>query len=156
MTRRTVIWSPMLLGARRAWNMLAKGLTPAGAGTGSAPTPAPDGGNGILLENSNHKLAFDPKNARLLSLKAKIAPDQEFAVSNDPLPVFVIQYLSSEKQFRQIASMEAKEVNVRSTDKTLNADFTGLGGLDLAAAVTVRLADNDPLSYWSIFPHRRP
>ena len=150
MTRRTVIWSPVLLGARRAWNALAKGLVPASSGSGSSPTPATGPENGILLENSNHRLTFDPKNVRLLSLKANIAPDQEFAVSNDQMPAFVIQYLTSERQFRQIASTDAKEVNVQSAEKDLTADFTGLGGLDLAATVTIRLEDNDPLSYWSI------
>src|SRR5208337_872942 len=82
--------------------------------------------------------------------KAKIAPEQEFAVASDQLPVFVVQYLSSEKQFRQIDSSQAKELRVRSSEKTLTADFTGLGGLDLAATVKIRLAENDPLSYWTI------
>ena len=144
MTRRTVIWSPLLLGARRAWNMLAEGVAPAGAGRGEVPARTGNVGNGILLENSNHKLEFDRKSARLLSLRSNFAPDQEFAISDDQLPVFVIQYLNSEKQFVQIASTEAKEVNVQSTGKELTADFTGLGGLDLAATVTVRMADDDP------------
>jgi hypothetical protein len=130
--------------------MLSKGLAPVWAASGEAQTGAHDVENGILIENSNHKLEFDRKNARLLSLRANIAPDQEFAVANDQAPVFVIQYLTSEKQFRQIASTAAKEVNVRSAENTLTADFTGLGGLDLAATVIIRMVDNDPLSYWSI------
>jgi hypothetical protein len=150
MTRRTVIGSPMLLGAQRAWNILFKGLAPAWAASGQAQTRANDVENGILLENSNHNLEFDRKNARLLSLRANIAPDQEFAIPDDQLSVFVIQYLSSEKQFWQIASTTAMEVNVRSAEKTLTADFTGLGGLDLAATVTIRMIGNDPASYWSI------
>jgi hypothetical protein len=139
-----------MLGARRAWNMLAGSLTPAKAKGGEAPLPAQAGENVILLENSNHKLEFDGKSARLLSVRSKLAPDQEFAVSNDQLPVFVIQHLTSEKQFRQISSTEAKEVNVRSADNALTADFNGLGGLDLGATVTVRTRENDPASYWSI------
>ncbi len=150
MTRRTVIWSPMLLGARRAWKMLSGGYARASAASGEVQALAQDVGNTIVLANSNHRLAFDPKNGRLISLKAKIAPDQEFVVTNDQLPVFVIQYLNSEKQFQQIASTEATEVNVKSDEKTLTAEFTRLRGLDLAATVTIRLADNDPLSYWSI------
>src|ERR1035437_9634651 len=102
MTRRTVIWSPLLLGARRAWNMLAKGGAPAGPVRNGDETQAKNVDNGTVLENANHKLAFDPKNARLLSLRAKIAPDQEFAISDDQIPVFVIQYLSRENQFLQI------------------------------------------------------
>ena len=150
MTRRTVLWSPLWLGARRAWNMLAKGLTPAWAAKGAAPAPTRDSEDTILLENSDHKLEFDRKNARLLSLRSKIAPDQEFAVASDQLPVFVIQHLTSEKQFRQITSTQAKDVKVNSADNTITAQFTGLAGFDLAATVTIRAKENDPMSYWSI------
>jgi len=150
MTRRTVIWSPLLLGVTRAWNALAKGLTP-GWMAGSTPaSPASGEQNGIALESSNHKLAFDDKTARLLSLRSTLAPDQEFIVSNDAMPVFVIQHLTREKKFQRIASTEACEVKIQTADKTLTADFTGLGGLDLAATVTVRIKENDPASYWSI------
>jgi hypothetical protein len=150
MTRRTVIWSPLLLGARRAWNALAKGFTPAWMAGSTPESPASGGQNGIALETSNHKLAFDDKTARLLSLRSNLAPDQEFNVSNEEMPVFVIQYLTHGKQFRQIASSEAHDVKVQIADKTLTAEFTMLGGLDLAATVTVRTMDNDPASYWSI------
>ena len=150
MTRRTVIWSPLLLGVTRAWNALAKGLTP-GWMAGSTPASSASGEqNGIALESSNHKLAFDDKTARLLSLRSTLAPDQEFIVSNDAMPVFVIQHLTREKKFQRIASTEACEVKIQTADKTLTADFTGLGGLDLAATVTVRIKENDPASYWSI------
>ena len=150
MTRRTVIWSPLLLGARRAWNALAKGLTPAWAAGSAPPVPASGGQNGIALETSNHRLRFDDKTARLLSLRSTLAPDQEFSVSNEEMPVFVIQYLTHGNQFRQIASTEAHDVRVQIADKTLTAEFTMLGGLDLGATVTVRTKDNDPASYWSI------
>ena len=94
MTRRTVIGSPLLLGAQRIWNKLFRGSGPAGTARGESPNPAPDAKDGILLENSNHKLEFDRKNARLLSFRSTLAPDQEFAVATDLLPVFVIQYFN--------------------------------------------------------------
>ena len=150
MTRRTVIWSPLVLGARRAWNMLANGVTSAWAAKGAVPNLPPDGERGIILENSNHKLEFDRKNARLLSMRARSAPEQEFAVASSDLPVFVIQYLTSEKRFQQIDSAQAREVNIRTADNTLAADFTGLGGLDLAVTVVVRTRENDASSYWTI------
>ena len=117
MTRRTVLWSPLLLGARRVWNFLSNGTALRRAGNGKALPATTGHEDRIIIENPNHKLEFDRKNARLLSLKATSAPDQEFAVSNDQVPVFVIQYLTPDKQFRQIASTEAKEVNVRLAEK---------------------------------------
>lgn len=113
--------------------------------------PAPSDPETIVLENSNHKLAFDPKSARLLSFRAQAVPEQEFAVSDDRVPVFVIQYLSRRKEFRQIASTTAREVSVAAEGRTLTAVFSQLRQLDLAAKVTVRIGnDGDPLSYWSI------
>jgi len=150
MTRRTVIGSPLLLGAQRISNKFFRGLGPAGTAGGESPTPAPDVQNGFLLENSNHKLEFDRKNARLLSFRSTFAPDQEFAVAADLLPVFVIQYLTGDKQFQQIASTDAQKFEIQSTGKTLRAVFSGLGGLDLAATVTIRMVDDELLSRWSI------
>ena len=143
-----MLWTPALVGARLAWSVLAKGLTRAWAAKGSG------GGNivdsPLLLENANHSLAFDRKTGRLLSLRAKEAPDQEFAVASDALPVFVIQHLTEKSEFRQISSAEARKVDIQSTGTALIARFSGLAGLDLAATVTVRMAENDPLSYWSM------
>ena len=134
-----MIWSPLWLGARRAWNGLAKSLMPEWAAKGASSAPAPRESNGIILKNSNHELIFDLKTARLISMRAKVAPDQEFSVASEQLPVFVIQHLTAEKQFRQIASTEAKEIKIHQAENRLTADFTGLGGLDLAATVTVRM-----------------
>ncbi len=150
MTRRTVIWSPLLLAARRAWAFLSSGpATNSFAGAEAEPIAADDS-NRIVLENSNHKLEFDSKSARLISFRARITPTQEFAVASEQIPVFVIQYLTRGQEFRQIGSGEASQIHVESDGKTLTAVFSGLGGLDLAATVTVRIADGDPLSYWSI------
>jgi hypothetical protein len=120
-----------------------------------APPPATDNDNRIVIENSNHKLEFDRKTARLLSLRAGVAPDQEFAVASDAAPVFVIQYLTETREFRQIASTDAKEVEIQSTGQTLMAVFSRLGGLNLAVTVTVRMAYHDPLSRWSISVRNR-
>ena len=150
MTRRTMLWSPILLGAKRAWNALASGLGgPWGAGR-DLPAAAPGGDSGLALETPNHKIAIDEKTARLLSLRSTLAPGQEFIVSNEKMPVFVIQYLTPEKKFQQISSLQAREVKVQAADKKITAEFTGLGGLDLAATVTIRTEGNDPATYWSI------
>lgn len=145
MTRRTVLWSPLLLAARKAWRALA-----------GAPTIPPvvdegtSGPDGIVLENFNHRLQFDRETARLLSFRAQEAPAQEFVVSNPEVPVFAIQHLTPDRELRQIASTEAKEVRVDFTRETLTAAFSGLGNMDLEATVRVRVAEGDPASYWSI------
>jgi Domain of unknown function (DUF6259) len=145
MTRRTVLWSPLALGAGKLWDALQ----------GDATKP-PDGGekgaesDRIVLENSNHKLEFDHRTARLLSFRAKAAPQQEFIVSNEQVPAFVIQYLTAGREFRQIASTNAEDISVESKGGTLTAKFSGLGNMDLSATMTVRVATEDSSSRWSI------
>jgi len=150
MRRRTVLELPILLGTRRAWNFLANSLAPFREAKGEAPPAAADRENRIILENSNQKLEFDRKDARLASFIAKTAPEQEFAVASPEVPAFVIQYLDSNHDFQQIDSTQARKISVELSGKTLRAVFTGLGGLDLAATMTVRMDDEDPQSHWSI------
>lgn len=154
MTRRTVIWSPLLLGLRHARAFLSNRLTAMRAGDVRAQGGAtPDPGK-VVLENSNQKLEFDRRSARLLSFRAQAAPQQEFVISGDQVPVFVIQYLTPDREFRQIASTSTRDVNVETAHRTLTAVFSQLGHLELAATVTVRIGDDgDPLSYWSISVH---
>src|SRR5262245_22464018 len=102
MTRRTMLWSPMLLGAKRAWAALASGLTGPWGKSQAAAGPVPAGDAGTKLQTPNHTLGFDEKTGRLLSLRSVLAPDQEFVVTNDAMPVFVIQHLTAEKRFEQI------------------------------------------------------
>ena len=83
MKRRSVISLPLWLGAHRAWNFLSNNTALWGK-TAAEPLPhATANDNRIVLENSNHKLEFDRKNARLLSFRSTRAPDQEFAVATD-------------------------------------------------------------------------
>ena len=128
MTRRTVVWSPLLLGLRHARAFLSNRVTETPAGDaeaqGSSTTREPDR---IVLENRNHKLEFDPKSARLLSFRAHAALEQEFVISGDQIPVFVIQYLTEDREFRQIASTAARDVSVETKDGTLTAFSRSLG-----------------------------
>src|ERR1019366_4364875 len=91
MKRRSVISLPLWLGTRRAWNFLSNNMALSGKTEGEPSPQATDNENRIVIENSNHKLEFDRKSARLLSFRSTSATDQEFAVSTDSLPVFVIQ-----------------------------------------------------------------
>ncbi len=150
MTRRTILQSPLLLRLRHVWsNFLNVSGTTRIVHGDSLPRVAEEETR-IILENTNHKLAFDPKTAQLLSLRGKIAPEQEFIVSSQSVPVFVIQYLNEVREFRRVSSLEAGKVSVESTGRKLTAIFARLGGVDLAATVSVRLDEQGPQSRWSI------
>jgi hypothetical protein len=145
-----MLWTPLVVGAKRAWNALASGLG-GPWGTAQAEASPPSAGDaGTRLQTSNHSLAFDEKSGRVVSLRSALAPEQEFVVSNEKMPVFVIQHLTQDSRFEQISSLDAREVKIRNADGKLTAEYAGLGGLDFAATVTVRTEGDDPASYWTI------
>lgn len=159
MNRRTILFSPLFLAARQLWGRIAPSETAAPANARKISSGAPNNDEKMIVKNGNHTLQFDLETGRLVSLRAADAPDQEFIPSGDRHPVFVIQYLDSNRTFHQIASTEAKGINVQSAEEPgpegrketiLNIDFSDLAGLRLAARVTVRTSANDPFSYWSI------
>jgi len=145
MTRRTVLWSPLLLGARKVWDAVDDG---------AAASPPSENGSSerseIVLENANHRLQFHRQTVRLLSFRAKDAPAQEFVVSNERVPVFVLQHLTRDHQFRQFTSTDAKRVTVEFTRNTLTASFSGIGNLDLGATIRVQMPEGEAASRWSI------
>jgi hypothetical protein len=131
------------------WKPLAGSATPIIAADGGPDNRA----NTVTIENTNHRLQFDRNSGRLASFRAKAAPDQEFIVSAGDVPAFVIQYLTADREFRQVTSGAAKQVSLQSADGTLTFVYSGLGDMDLAATATVRMASCDPSSYWSISIH---
>ncbi|MGH9453888.1 MAG: DUF6259 domain-containing protein [Terriglobia bacterium] len=154
-----MIFSPLLLAARRLKGiLLASPISQFAAGV----NPAPEGSGRserLVLSNDNHKLEFDVRTARLMSLRAAAAPEQEFVPTGDSHPVFAIQYLDSNREYQQVTSVQAKETRVLTTQRTVSsgraetalmADFTGVGGFDLSASVTVRSVSGDRMTYWSI------
>jgi len=122
----------------------------------AARSPAQDAAaksDHLILDNGNHRLEFDPQTAQLRSLRAAKSGMQEFIPPDDHHPVFTIEYLDPSQQFQQVNSTQAKEVHVRTEQRTsergqpetvLTGEFFGLGGLDLSATVTVTSAQGDP------------
>lgn len=154
-----MIFSPLLLAARRFRGFLSSSSRSSLASGDSLSAKPPGAAGRIVLSNDNHRLEFNPDTAQLVSLRSAQAPDMEFVPANDHHPVFVIQYLDHGAEFHQIASTQAKDVRVRKAQRVsveghhediLTADFGGIGGLDLAATVTVRISAADSFSYWSI------
>jgi hypothetical protein len=128
---------------RRTFSML-----PLVAGVQGAPAA-------VTLENRNHRIELDRTTGQLLSLRASAAPRQEFIEPAGPR-VFVIQYLDEHKEFRQIASSDARSISVQeSTAELFKAEFRGLAGLDLDAEVTVSNKSDEDASRWSITIHNR-
>ena len=66
----------------------------------------------FLLETANDSLEFDGKTGKLVSFRAKLIPHQELLEMEIDTPAFVIQYLDADRNFCQITSQQAKEIDV--------------------------------------------
>ena len=108
----------------------------------------------IILTTAQDTLIFDAATGRLMSLRSKAAPDQEFVAPGPEHPVFVIGYLDADRQYRLLGSTEAEEVAVEVTQdggrRAVTMSFRRLAGQDLAVTCTVDVAADDPCSHWGI------
>ncbi len=108
----------------------------------------------IILTTAQDTLIFDAATGRLVSLRSKAAPDQEFVAPGPEHPVFVIGYLDADRQYRLLGSTEAEEVAVEVTQdggrRAVTMSFRRLAGQDLAVTCTVDVAADDPCSHWGI------
>ena len=114
--------------------------------------------NRYLLETAKDRLEFDRTTGKLVSFRSKLIPHQELLEVGKNDPVFVIQYLNAERDFCQLTSQKALEINVKfeyhSIEKTrsgeLIATFRNLNGLNIDATIKVHASSNDRFSYWSL------
>ena len=108
----------------------------------------------FMLETADDKLTFDAASGRLTSFRSKAAPEQEFITSAPEHPVFIIQYLDADREYRQVDSLDASETQIecgKSGDETiLSMKFAQVGGFDLDVTATVRASKSRPLSRWNI------
>ena len=111
----------------------------------------------FLLETMNDRLEFDGTTGKLISFRAKLVPHQELLEMESDVPVFVIQYLNAGRDFCQITSQQAKEIDIEcehnSTDGVhrgeLTATYRNLDGLKVDATIKVCVSSDDRFSYWS-------
>jgi len=108
----------------------------------------------VVCKTQRDQLVFDRRRHRLLSLHPLAVPRQEFLASTSEHPVFAIQYLDKQRQYRQLTSHQADSTTTRieaDGDGTiLTAVFHKIAGLDLEVITRVRLSVADPLSRWNI------
>jgi hypothetical protein len=116
------------------------------------PTTTP-AAPGIELETADQLLRICDRTGRLISLRSKSAPDQEFLSVHETTPAFTVQYLDDRREYRQLSSLgSTASIDVRADGeaRVLTARFEGIGGLDLDVALEVRADKAEPFSRWSV------
>ena len=108
----------------------------------------------VTLKTGTESLSFDRQSGRLVSFRSKFAPGQEFIASSPEHPVFVLQYLDRQRQYRRLTSHDARSIRIvrarRNGADTLTMTFGGIGGLDLAVTATVRISPGEAGSRWGL------
>ncbi len=150
MTRKTFLESTLFLATKPGRALIQDGI--------AHSQPSSTGDRNLVLGNSNHQLKFDAGSGRLLSFEAN---GQQFITTTADDPVFVVQYLDDHDEFQQVDSRQGKSVRVHldgapgGTKSVLTAEFSGVGGFNLDAALSVRQSSEEVASSWSIAIHNR-
>ncbi|MDP9380865.1 MAG: DUF6259 domain-containing protein [Chloroflexota bacterium] len=102
-----------------------------------------------------HTIEIDDETGSMTSLRATSRPDDElFAPAAAQQPLFTIDYLGGDREFRQVSSLEARSCELELDEDLdglrLGIKYTGVGDLNLDARVTLRCPFDDPLTYWSL------
>jgi hypothetical protein len=89
----------------------------------------------IALQTSADRLLFDKDTGRLISLRSKSNPDVELLAGLPTDPVFALDYLGEDRQYRQIDSRSAAKVSAvlseTGQEQKLTFVFSRLAGLDV-------------------------
>lgn len=110
----------------------------------------------FIMQTANDLLEFEHTTGKLISFRSKLIPQNELLSFENDDPAFIIQYLDSEKQFRQISSRQARRIEAHykqgsnSEYSKLTIEFHNLDGLDLGATVMVKSSKQDRFSYWTL------
>jgi len=107
----------------------------------------------IRLATALDRLEFDPNSGQLISFRRKSVPDQEFILHQLNDPVFLIQYLDENKRYRQLASTQAENIQIRLEKNTLLMAFERLKGMAVDVTVAVHASPEEDASRWSIALH---
>ena len=107
----------------------------------------------IVLETETDCLSFDGDTGRLVSFAPRALPGVELVASAPGHPVFALQYLSEDGDYRHVDSHSASRQAVACEDtddeRALTLSFAGVGGMDVDVLLRVRASQGDPLARWS-------
>ncbi len=85
-----------------------------------------------------------------MSFRSRAAKDQEFIAAAKEHPVFSIDYLDANREYRQLTSAQASEVKVTceadGAGKTLMATFRGIADLGMYVTIYVQARPTEKFS----------
>lgn len=125
----------------------------AGAGVAGAKPP-------VIVINRGYRLLINSEKGSIASFRATFGSDRELLVPGHAgLPLFKIEFMNDQAEFKTVTSSEAKEVRVErggsAEEPVVTLEYKEVGGLPVDARVTVRCPANETLTYWSLEVNNR-
>jgi hypothetical protein len=108
-----------------------------------------------MVENEGYRLLIDSKTGSIASFQSAFGIEHELLIPHHShLPLFQIELMNDQREFRTITALQAKEVKVTrgeaAGEQTVTIDYKGIAGLPIDARVLVRCPANEPLTYWNL------
>jgi len=108
----------------------------------------------VSLKTKTESLQFDRRTGRLISFRSHHAPGQEFLASSEEHPVFVLQYLDRQGEYRRLTSFDARRTRVACSRQdgrdVVTMVFDRPAGLDMTVTVTARGSATEPGTRWNL------
>lgn len=110
----------------------------------------------LELRTATDTLHFDAESGHLAALDSRFAPGHNLIAATTDSPVFVLQYLDTQRRFRQLSAANATAIDVVHTpsddgaESLLVVTYRRLAALDLDVTMTVRTSFSDRFSAWSL------
>ncbi|PYV10442.1 MAG: hypothetical protein DMG07_21100, partial [Acidobacteria bacterium] len=100
-------------------------------------------------------MLIDSQAGTIASLRATFGRHRELLIpGHSRLPLFKIEFLSGQSEFRTVTSSEAKEVSVsrgqHQDGETITIEYKEIGRLPVDARVTIRCPASETLTYWTM------
>ncbi len=120
------------------------------AAQGAAPAKPP-----LIVINRGYRLLIDSEKGAIASFRSTFGADRELLIPGHArLPLFKIEFMNDQSEFKTVTSSEAKQVSISKSGnqdgQTITIEYTEIGQLPVDARVTIRCPSRETLTYWSL------
>ena len=120
------------------------------AAQGAAPAKPP-----LIVINRGYRLLIDSEKGAIVSFRSTFGVDRELLIPGHArLPLFKIEFMNDQSEFKTVTSSEAKQVSVSKSGnqdgQTITIEYKEIGQLPVDARVTIRCPAGETLTYWNL------
>ena len=125
------------------------------AAQGAAPAKPP-----LIVINRGYRLLIDSEKGAIVSFRSTFGVDRELLIPGHArLPLFKIEFMNDQSEFKTVTSSEAKQVSVSKSGnqdgQTITIEYKEIGQLPVDARVTIRCPAGETLTYWNLEVNNR-